>query len=76
MEMLSVITFQLSFRIRCIELYLLRWDATGCGLKGRISIPDKGKRFVFTSQRPNPLWGPYNGYRGSFPGSKAAAARS
>jgi hypothetical protein len=45
MEMLSVITFQLSFIIWFIKLYLLRWDTIGYVLDGRCSIPDNGKRF-------------------------------
>jgi hypothetical protein len=44
--------------------------ATGYGLKGRVSIPDRGKNFFSTPQRPDRLRGPLSllssGYRGLF----------
>jgi hypothetical protein len=54
--------------------------ATGYGLDGRGSIPDRGKRFFPIPQRPDRLWGPPNllnsGYWGvTFPGGKAARGR-
>jgi hypothetical protein len=49
---------------------------TGYGVDGRGSIPGKGKRFVSSPQCPDRLWGPpillCYGYRGRFPGGKAA----
>jgi hypothetical protein len=53
---------------------------TGYGLDGWGSIPDLGKRFFFSPQHPERLWGssslPSNGFRGSFLGDKAAGAWS
>jgi hypothetical protein len=43
----------------------------GYGLDGRVLIPGRRKRFVFSPQRPYRLWSPpsflYNGYQGLFP---------
>jgi hypothetical protein len=54
------------------------WDisvgiATGYGPDGRGLIPDRGKRFFSTPQRPNRPFYPM-GTGGSFPGGEAAAA--
>jgi hypothetical protein len=49
-------------------------------LRNRDSTPSTGKRFVFSPQRPEQLWGPpsllSNGSRGLFPRSKAVETRS
>jgi len=46
----------------------------------RGSIPGRGQEFFSSPPRPDRLWGPHNflssRYRGSFPGDKAAGARS
>jgi hypothetical protein len=54
--------------------------ATGYGLDDRgdgVRVP-VGSRFLSSPRRPDRLWGQHtllsNGYRGSFPGGKAAGA--
>jgi hypothetical protein len=46
----------------------------GYGWTVRNSNPGRGKRFFFSTNRPDRLWGPlslqFNEYRGSFPGIK------
>jgi hypothetical protein len=64
---------------------LISWDSSvsivmGYRLDGWGSIPSRSKRFLSSPPRPDRLWGPpsllSNGYRGSFPRSKAAEAWS
>jgi hypothetical protein len=54
--------------------------AMSYGLDSRGSIPGRGKKFFFMTQRPDRLWGPSsllsNGYRGSYHRGKATEALS
>jgi hypothetical protein len=63
--------------MKCIGAYSRVGIGTEYRLDGRCSIPDRGKKFVSSSQRPDQLRGLPSFLLGggvSFPGGKAAGA--